>query len=70
MYNVYVNNTLVKSYPFRIQAVIYCYMNGYVYEGGYDFDNRWYRVLDPRVKIREVRYGKTNRQDSFVVMEN
>lgn len=52
-YNIYVNNTFVKSYPFKIQAIIYCYLKGYVYEGGCDFDNNWYRVLDPKVKILE-----------------
>ena len=52
-YNVYVNNTLVKSYPFKIQAIIYCYMNGYVSEGGHDFNNGRYIFLDERVKIRK-----------------
>ena len=50
-HNVYVNNTKVKSYPFKIQAVIYCYMNGYVNEGGHDFDNGWYIFLDDKVKV-------------------
>jgi len=53
-YNVFINNTVVKSYPFKIQAVIYCYMNGYVSCGGYDFDNGWYRFLDKKVKIEKV----------------
>lgn len=53
MYNIYVNNTKVKSYPFKIQAVIYCYMNGYVYGGMYDFDNKWYTILDDRVRIEK-----------------
>lgn len=52
-YNVYVNNTLVKSYPFKKQAIIYCYMNGYVGEGGHDFDNGWYIFLNEKVKIRK-----------------
>lgn len=53
-YNVYINDTVVKSYPFKIQAIIYCYMNGYVSQGGYDFDNGWYTFLDERVKIEKV----------------
>ena len=51
MYSVYINNTKVKSYPFKIQAIIYCYMKGYVSEGGYDFDNGWYRFLDKKVEV-------------------
>ena len=51
MYNVYVNNTKVKSYPFKIQAVIYCYMKGYVWEGGCVFDNGWYIFLDEKVRV-------------------
>lgn len=54
MYEVYVNNKLVKSYKFKIQAVVYCYMNGYVYEGGHDFDDNWIVTLDPRAEIRKV----------------
>ena len=53
MYNVYVNNVKVKSYPFKIQAVVYCYMNGYVFEGGHDFDDNWYVTLHDRVQIRK-----------------
>ena len=51
MYSVYVNNTKVKSYPFKIQAIIYCYMHGYVNSGGYDMDNNWYYFYDDRVKV-------------------
>ena len=54
MYSVYINDVKVKSYPFKIQAVVYCYMNGYVYEGGHDFDDNWIVTLDPRVEIRKV----------------
>lgn len=53
MYDVYVNNVKVKSYPFKIQAVIYCYLNGYVSSGGCDFDNGWYYFLDEKVRIVE-----------------
>lgn len=51
MYNVYVNNVKVKSYPFKIQAVIYCYMNGYVSEGLHDFSNNWIVTLNDKVQI-------------------
>ena len=45
------DNTKVKSYPFKIQAIIYCYMHGYVNSGGYDMDNNWYYFYDDRVKV-------------------
>lgn len=51
MYNIYVNNQLVKSYKYEIQAVTYCFMKGYISSGGYDFYNGWYYFLDERVKI-------------------
>ena len=51
MYNIYVNDTKVKSYPFKIQAMVYCFMNGYISEGGRDFDNGWYYFMDKRVKV-------------------
>jgi hypothetical protein len=47
MYQVIVNNKVVKTYPFKIQAIIYCFMNGYVTIG-----RGWY-FLDDRVKISE-----------------
>lgn len=48
MYQVTVNNTVVKTYPFKIQAIIYCILSGYVTSG-----RRWY-FLNERVKISEV----------------
>lgn len=47
MYQVIVNNKVVKTYPFKIQAIVYCFMNGYVTSG-----RGWY-FLDDMVKIRE-----------------
>lgn len=47
MYQVTVNNTIVKEYPFKLQAIIYCFLNGYVTSG-----RGWY-FLDDRVKISE-----------------
>ena len=40
---------LVKTYPFRIQAVMWCFLNGYVKNCG-----RFGLCLDDRVKIVEV----------------
>lgn len=52
MWNVYVNGVLVKSYAYKLQAVTYCLIKGYIYTGMGD----WYpyidiAALDPRVKI-------------------
>lgn len=47
-YELYFNNTLVKTYPYKIQAIIYCFLSGWV-STGYG----WY-FLDERVKINEV----------------
>lgn len=41
------NMGLVKTYPFKIQAIIWCFLNGYVNSG-----RGWY-FLDDRVKIQE-----------------
>ena len=51
MYQVILNNNVIKSYPYKIQAVIWCFLNGYVYSGGYDFDNKRYYFLDDSIKI-------------------
>lgn len=54
MYQVTVNNVVVKTYPFKVQAVIYCFMNGYVTSG-----RGWY-FLNERVKISEVENVASN----------
>lgn len=51
MWQVIVNNTVVKEYKHEVQAVMYCYMNGYVYSGIDDWTNRFHVCLDERVKI-------------------
>ena len=55
MWSVYVNGHRVKSYTYKIQASIYCFMNGYVYSGWDDFKfgSKSIYVLDDRVEIRE-----------------
>ena len=40
---------LVKRYPFKIQAIIYCFLNGYVSSG-----KGWY-FLNSNVEIIEVK---------------
>lgn len=44
------SKSLVKRYPFEIQAVIWCFINKFVNSG------RGYYFLDPRVEIKEVNY--------------
>lgn len=45
----------VKSYPFKPQAVIWCVLNGYVYQQGFGCP-----FLDPKIKIKEVKYDRTD----------
>jgi len=39
----------LKSYPFKLQAYIWCWLNGYVYKAG-----RLGYILDERVEIWKV----------------
>lgn len=56
MYKVIVNGKTVKEYPFKIQAVIYCFLNGYVYEGYDEWNSyKYLRVLDNRIRIEETK---------------
>lgn len=57
IYQVIVNNTVVKEYPHKWQAVMYCYLNGYVYSGLNEWNNfKGIVCLDDRVKIEEIEY--------------
>lgn len=47
MYNVYVNEQLIKSYPHRIQAIIWGIMHGFLYTG------RCGTFFDKQFKIKE-----------------
>lgn len=43
------SKSLVKRYPFKIQAIVWCFMNKFINSGsGYYF-------LDSRVEIKEVK---------------
>lgn len=48
MFNVYVKGELKKSYPYKIQACIWCVMKGYV---GYGRGKHW---LFYDVEIKEA----------------
>lgn len=49
MYQVIINNIVVKEYKHKIQAIIYLWMHGYVYygKGSYWFNNK--------CKIRKIK---------------
>ena len=46
---------LVKTYPFKIQAVIWCFLHGFVYSGFEDFQNKRFYILDEHIEIRRVK---------------
>lgn len=49
---VRVDNKIVKEYPYKWQAVMYCYLNGYVYSGINEWNNfKEIVCLDNRVEI-------------------
>lgn len=52
-YCVLVNDKVVKTYKYRIQAIIYCLLKGYVYSGTSEWSGKYHSFLDPKVKIRE-----------------
>lgn len=45
---------ILKSYPFKLQAIIWCVLNGYVSVG------RGQYFLDPKIKIKEVMKDETH----------
>lgn len=50
-YEITRKGRIIKSYPFRLQAVIYCYLKGFVYTGGYG--SQKFYTLDPDVEIKK-----------------
>lgn len=55
MYSVIVNNKVVKKYPYKIQAIVYCFMKGYVYSGYDEWNSyKYLQVLDDRVRIEKT----------------
>lgn len=51
---VRVNGKIVKEYPLKVQAIIYCYLKGYVMSGYDEWDGyKYIEMLDDRVKIDE-----------------
>ena len=55
MFQIIRNNKIVKEYPYRIQAVIYCFLAGWVSSGTDDWTNQAHTFLDPNVSIKEVK---------------
>lgn len=48
MYQILINNNIVKEYPFKLQCITWCILNGYVCNGGM---MHW---LIPTVKIKKI----------------
>ena len=46
-----------KEYPYKLQAIIWCFMNGYAYSGFDEWKHGRERlyILDPRIEIVEVK---------------
>lgn len=56
MWDVVFDGKVVKSYPYRIQACVYCWMEGWVYSGYDDWERNSIgeiNVLHPQAKIVE-----------------
>lgn len=49
MYDIFINDKLIKSYRYHLQCTIWCFGRGLVYTG------RGYTWLDPTVTIKERR---------------
>lgn len=49
MYQIIINNIIVKEYKYKIQAIIYLWMHGYVYQG------KGYHWIKDNYKIRKVK---------------
>lgn len=61
MYEVYIEDKLVKTYPFRLQAVIYLILKGYCYSS-----SRYGSFFDNRVKIKRIKNAnKTRKQKAL-----
>ena len=48
MYQIQFRDNIIKTYPFKIQAIIWCYLHGFVSTG------RKYTFLDDKIEIVEV----------------
>lgn len=53
MFQVFKDNICIKEYPFKLQAIMYCMMHGYVYSGLGDWNFESIIMLDPCVQIKE-----------------
>jgi hypothetical protein len=52
MYAVKIKEQIVRTYPHRLQAVVWCYLNGLVSRIG-----KWGNCLQSNVKIEEIKEG-------------
>lgn len=61
-YQVIINDRVIKEYPYRIQAVIWCFLKGYVYQKGNGSD-RW--IIGAEIKEVEDSLGKCDKSHFF-----
>lgn len=59
-YQVIINNKVIKEYPYRIQAVIWCILKRYVYEGD---GHRW--IIGAEIKEVKDSFGKCDESHFF-----
>lgn len=57
-YQVIVNNKIIKEYPYRIQAVIWCFLKGYGYQRG-NGSYRW--IIGAEIKEVKDSLGKCDK---------
>lgn len=60
MYQIVVNGEVVKEYEHKLQAIIWCFMNGYVYEGN---RHRW--ISGAEIKEVKDSFGKCDKSHIF-----
>ena len=62
MYVVYVDGLKMKVYPYRIQAIIWAFLHGYVYTGWDEWKAPYTSiyVFDSRLEIRKERLCNEN----------
>lgn len=55
IYEIWHHNKILKTYYFKIQAIIWCYLNGFVNYGRNEY---W---LDENIKIKELKSNDNKR---------
>ena len=48
MWQIIIDNEIIKEYKYEAQAITYCFLNGYIYSG-----RGWY-FLDQKVTVKHA----------------